>query len=569
MKKEIISRVVLAAIFLLIVAGINYFLRITINLRYPSFWFFTLFIIGLYEFIYQLYKQELVTPFLKRGGSQQMVFDPIAKKYYRVVGNQKVPMSLTSKSLKICGGILGATILLPILFMIISSPLFFSSSYQGLIGEVVEKDYATDFTFNEINQLPVVDHELAVQLGDKKLGEVRGLGSEFHVGEFSDILLMEDGNAVPYAVAPLEYNGFFKWSNNKSGTPGYIKVNKITEEVELVQEVDGKSLNLKYLNSAYFGSNLDRHTYFSGHMTNSLYGYYFELDDNGNPYFVIPKTNRNIGISGGKDVYEVVVVNPQSGEVKSYTPSNAPEWVDNIYPKSLVINQLDDWGAYVNGFMNTLFGQKDMVVTSQGSRRAYNNGQMSHYTGLTSISSDESTTGFVFVTTKEKKVTFYPVAGATENAAMQSAEGKVQNLGYTATFPVPINISGQATFYITLKDNKGLVKLHSFVNVEDYQVVATGETISEAKANYLIAISNKGTAGQGQTETISGDVERIGWYMQQGIKYNTIKLVGRDEIFVVSTMLSTEVPITNIGDTITIDVIETQVVEFKNNTLNP
>jgi hypothetical protein len=443
-----------------------------------------------------------------------------------------------------------------------SMPILFSRQYRDLIGEVEEAEFTQNFSAVDLSQLPIVDHDLAAQLGDKKLGSEAGLGSVYHVGKFTDISI----NGKLVSVAPLEYNDFFKWLTKRSvGTPGYIIVDKVTREVELVTKYDDAPIRMKYMPTGYFGHQLKRHTYFNGNMDNQLYEFSFELDDNMKPYWVAVKTKKTIGINGGDDVLSVITVDPQSGEVLEYDVDEAPEWIDMIYPRQLVLKQLNDWGIYVNGYFNSIFAQQDVIRTTYGSRRVFNEGNVYHYTGLTSSGADESTVGFAFINTRTKKTNFYSITGSTENAAMESAEGAVQNLRYHATFPIPLNVNDIPTFFITLKDDKGLIKQYSFVNIADFSIVGNGETIEKAYQDYFKKLGAKTSLPlNGDTRNISGNVLRVGSSVIDGETEYYFVLDGVDGIYVASATLSSELSITEVGDSIEFTSSGLRIIEFDN-----
>lgn len=548
-QKLLISSVSVIVFFLLF----NYFLLTVVNLRYGGIYFYFAFIVV----IIGLINLKLNGKFVIKNDTVRFVRNATVVdedgKIIQNEGSNKVSITL----FVIGGGL----IVLLILFAIISSPLFFSDSYHDLIGEVEEKEYTADFSAVDTSQIPVVDSALAEKLGDKQLGSVIGLGSEFHVGEFHDLYV--DGK--PVAVAPLEYNGFFKWINNKSGTPGYIIVDKVSGDVELVDTYDGKDLKMKYMPSAFFSNDLNRHAYFNGHMTQGLADYALELDDNGYPYWVLTKINKNVGIIGGVDVMSVVVVDPQTGVIEEYTPANAPEWIDTIYPKEIVIKQLDDWGVYVNGFFNSILGQKDVIKTTDGSRRVFEDG-VYHYTGLTSVGSDESTAGMAFINTRTKATTFYKMSGATENAAMDSAEGIVQNYGYSATFPIPLNVFDQATFLITLKDDKGLIKQYAFVNVTDFAKVGLGSSLSDAYFEYGEVIDSDDPINPGDVTTeITGNITYIANVIIESNSVYYFMIEGSNTVYEGRYSISRELPLSSVGDNVTISISDKHIVEFNNN----
>jgi hypothetical protein len=535
MKKDFLNKIGLFVGGLLTLTILNYFLLIPLNLRYTEVFFIFISLIGL---VYITFNKNII------------------EKKYMKVGPELVETKIPKKEVfYVIGGLI--TVLLIHGFS--STPLIFSKQYQQLIGEVYEKDFTTEFTIVEKNELPIVDSDYAAKLGDKKLGSERGLGSEYHVGEFSDIVVA----GKMYMVAPLEFNGFFKWMNNKS-TPGYVKVDKITGEVELVTEINNKKIELKYLSSAYFNNNLKRHAYYNGNMDNALVKTTFELDDEGRPYFIINKTHKTIGINGGDDILSVVVVDAQTGEVKEYKPSDAPEWIDTIYPKEIVLKQIDDWGYYVNGYLNTIFGEKDIVRTTNGSRRVYNENNLYHYTGLTSSGADESTVGFVFINTKTKETTFYKMTGATEYSAMRSAQGKVENFGYKATFPVTINVYDEPTFFITLKDSSGLIKQYAFVNITDFSIVGNGETINSALNSYLKALDKESVPNDTNNIEIEGTIERIGFDISGGETNYYIIIKEDKKLYYASSTISKELNVTKVGDSVKITVNNNRIVKFDN-----
>ncbi len=445
-----------------------------------------------------------------------------------------------------------------------TSKIFHAKSYANLIGTVSAPiDFSEDFdAIDTDTNLPIIDNALASILGDKEFGKHGSLGSEFHVGTFHDLSV----NSNLVAVAPLEYNGLFKWLGNKEGTPGYVMVDKYTGEVEI--KTDSR---LKYTKSAYFSKDLKRHIYLNGENAKNyiLTDFALELDDQFNPYYVISALSPTIGF-GGKDVKMVYTVNPTNGEIKSYKVNEVPEWVDTVYPENLVIDQLNNWGKYQNGFLNSVFGQKNVIQTTDGSRRVYNDNSVYHYTGLTSIANDEATIGFVFVNTKTKEVSQYSTSGATENAARSSAEGMVQNYGYTATFPIPMNVHNQPTFFITLKDDKMLIKQYAFVNISDFSKVGIGDTISNALIDYSnkllgnIAINPESD----NFETVTGKVVRISDVIISGETYYYI-LLDDGKIYSARFNLDNFLIVTTIGDEVEILVTDNIVYQFKNNTLDP
>ena len=446
-------------------------------------------------------------------------------------------------------------------YQVSSTPILLSQQYHDLIGDIETKDFTEDIPMVDLSKIPTVDEAYARRLGDKKLGEDVGLGSQVYVGDYTLISM----NDELFWVAPLEHVDIIKWFTNREGTPGYIMVSATdAQDVRLVQQdAEGNPIKLKYLPSAYFNDDIRRKVYFEGNMFEGLTDYSFELDDNGRPYWVVTTYTKKVGIHGGADATGVVVVDAQTGETAKYSVEDAPKWIDRIQPQSFVINQINDWGWYTNGFINTLFAKKGII-----------DGDWYFYTGMTSAGSDESTVGFMLSNTRTKETTFYKIAGATETAAMKSAEGKVQHLGYQSSFPLLLNVENEPTYFMTLKDNQGLVKQYAFVNVKDYSKVGTGETLDEARANYTKLVfggqGNFSDISSGEHKTITATIDRLGMSQTDGNTYYTIILKEHPELLLMgSGTISPELPISREGDQVTIEYIDAKnktktIVSFDN-----
>lgn len=461
-----------------------------------------------------------------------------------------------------------------VVYGFVSSKMFNASDYQQMITVNESGNFSDDFEKVNINELPIVDQNFAMRLGDKVLGEkftdssgdVINYGSEYEVRQFYDIYY----KGQPYMIAPLSYRGLFKWMNNKEGTPGYVLVDKYTGDRDLITSINNKDIKMKYMPSSYFGKDLKRHLYQNGFRHQQLYDYIFEIDESGHPYWVVIETAYTININGGKDVNRVITVDAQSGDIKAYKPSEAPEWIDNIYPTDLVNNQLNYWGKFKNGYLNSIFGQKGVNQTTDGSRHIYDSNELYHYTGFTSVGGDESSTGFVYVNTRTKAANLYAIVGATEDAAMKSAVGQVKNFdGYHATFPISLNVNNQPTFFITIKDSNGIIKKYTFVNIEDYRKVGLGDTIQGAYNHYLNVLDEGGIISDNEDLTdITAVVERINWNIVEGQTIYYIKFDNDETIYSAKYTLSKELPITKAGDLISIKVTGDIIKWFDNNTLS-
>lgn len=454
-------------------------------------------------------------------------------------------------------------VLIAIGVAIAGSPFRDSVTYYNQIGKIVEKDFRTDVVEIDTSQIPVVDLELAAKLADKKLGEDLALGSQMQVGKFTN---KQQVNGKLVYVAPLEHTDFFKWNSNKSGTVGYVIVSATNpNDVKLVKEINGKSLHLKYLSSAFFSSDLKRHLRNSGFKDTGLSEPSFELDDDGTPYWVV-STYKNASFWFNPEVTGVIVCDPQTGKCEWYSVEDAPEWIDIIQTEDYIKTQIKNYGEYVHGPWN--FSEKDKLTMTEHITTVYNNGNCYYYTGLSSAGADNGTVGFIMVNTRDKSAILYRMVGATEDAAMRSAEGKVQNMGYKATTPIPLNVSGIPTYFCTLKDSEGLVKQYAMLNIEDYSIVANGNTIMEAKRAYINAVNNSGSSidfgAEAYGYSVTGIVTRIGSNIENGNTYYYLILDGDDtKLYLASYMISEELPITREGDK-----VELSYVDESNGTIN-
>lgn len=435
---------------------------------------------------------------------------------------------------------------------ITTSPMIHSKSYRELIGEVKNgKEISKHIAPLAIEKVRVVDERLAYLLGEKILGSDPALGSKTELGHFT---VQKVGDEL-YWVAPLLHTGFFKWLNNSEGTDGYVLVSATNErDVQLVQTVNGKPLKIKYQSEAFFMSQMERYLYFNGYATTGLEDYTFEIDDEGNPYWVITKYKKEVGFSGN-NATGVVVLDAQTGEIQEYAVADTPEWIDRIQPQDFIEDQLNDWGEYVHGYWN--FANENKLQITEGLTLVYGeNGKPYWYTGLTSVGKDESAVGFVLVDTRTKETTYYHQSGATEYAARRSAEGKVQEKGYYASIPVPYTINGIPTYVMTLKDSGGLVKMYAMVAITDYTIVGVGSTMNETmmafKNVYNMADNRIDPNAISDRTTITTTIQRIQSDIKNGNSFYYFTVDGSQKIFIGSSQLSNELPVTQVGDSISI-----------------
>ncbi|PZR22705.1 MAG: hypothetical protein DI539_04975 [Flavobacterium psychrophilum] len=466
--------------------------------------------------------------------------------------NKKMTLKFTRASKIVLAIVPLLFIYATVLPFVTSAPIFWNQSYRELIGNVKAGDKMTNHIAPiAIEKVRVVDEDLAYLLGEKILGSDPALGSKSELGEF---FIQKVGDQL-YWIAPLQHSGFFKWMNNKAGTEGYVMVSATNErDVKLVQNLNGKDLKIKYQPAAFFGSNVERHAYFNGYMTTGLADFNFEIDDNGKPYWVATKYDKKVGFSGD-DAKGVILIDAQTGEISDYSVADTPKWVDRVQPISFVIEQLNDWGEYIHGYWN--WSNEDKLMITEDLTLVYGeDGRPYWYTGVSSVGKDESNIGFVLVDTRTKETHLYHQSGATEYAAQSSAEGKVQEKGYHASLPVPYTINGIPTYVMTLKDEGGLVKMYAMVAIGDYTIVGVGNTMRETlmsfKNVYNMAGNRINPDAKDTRTSLKTVVTRIQSDIKNGNSFYYFTVNGNPKIFIGSSQLSNELPVTIVGDSINI-----------------
>lgn len=441
--------------------------------------------------------------------------------------------------------------LLLIIGNIIGAQIFNASRYNKLIV-MEDGDFVSEVSEIGMEQIPVVDRDTATRLGQRKLGEMSDLVSQF---EIEELYTQINYNGKPVRVTPLRYGDAIKWlGNQKEGIPAYITVDMTTQETALVRLNEG----IKYSESEYFMRDVMRKLRFS-YPTKIFDDISFEIDDNGTPYWVASTVEYRIGIFSGKDIGGAVLLNAQTGESQYYDIDEIPTWVDQVYSADMILTQLTYNGKYRSGWFNSVFGQKGVLQPTDGYNYLAINDDVWLYTGITSVTSDESNVGFVLTNLRTKETRYYPVPGAEEYSAMSSAEGQVQHLSYTATFPLLLNVADRPSYFMALKDSAGLVKMYAFVDVQQYQIVGTGSTVEESRLDYLSKLKNENVdTKEEETFNITAAVIRVSSAVVDGNTCYYILLEGSDRVFTIPVSLSDRLPFLSAGDTVTVSYSEEQ-----------
>ena len=435
-----------------------------------------------------------------------------------------------------------------VLMAVVSSPLVSFPAYRDQLGEPTAENFSSDVQAMDLSQVPVVDKELAGKLADKKLGERPSLGSQVYLGEPT---IQQVNGKLVWAV-PLQHSGFFKWLTNLKGTPGYIVVSATNpNDVTYVE-----NYYIKYQPNCFLLDDLTRYVRFSGGLFQGITDYSFELDDQGQPFWVV-STYRNRRGFALPEATGAIIVNATTGEHQKYTIAALPDWVDRVQPEDFIMSQINNKGEYVHGIFN--FANRDKFQSSAGHIIVYNGGDCYLFTGLTSVGRDESAIGFMMVDMVTKQTIRYQISGATEYSAQKSAEGKVQNLRYAASFPLILNVGGRPTYFMTLKDAEGLIKQYAFVSVENYSIVGTGETVRAASNDYAQALRGAGGSNlqQQQLQQLEGTVERIASEYDGSETVYRLTLTGRrGKIFELPATVSDQLALTQPGDQVQLEYYE-------------
>ncbi len=479
MKKT--TRIIISAIITLVLAAIGYYIILpAINVYSQEFWISLLFVAFVFCFVY------LLTG-IKSAGS---VKDAISGK----------------KVFKLIAIAIAVPVAVLIVGNVISSTFLNAEKYSNIIT-VQEAVFEEDMPETGlVTNIALMDTASAEKMGDKTLGALSDVVSQYRVGDsYSQINYQRS----PQKVANLEYVDFFKWFNNRDeGIPGFVMVDPVNSSAEYVKLGE----HMKYVPSAYFDEDLLRKLRFS-YPTKIFGNISFEIDDEGNPYYIVACMKPKIALFGAMDVNEAIIFDPCDGSSELYALADIPSWVDNVFTGDLASQKYDWYGTLKNGFWNSIIGNRDCKVTTDDFGYIVLGDDVWFFTGVTSVSSDESNIGFIISNARTGEYKFYPVNGAEEYSAMQSAEGEVQEKGYDASFPSLINVSGRATYIMVLKDNAGLVKLYALVSVENHSIVATGTTQTEAKERYVQLLIDEGMIAPDQptheppAQTTDADIE--------------------------------------------------------------
>lgn len=405
---------------------------------------------------------------------------------------------------------------------------FHASEYHDQ-AKVESKTFSEDVETVDFSSIPLMDKDTAELIGDRAMGAMADLVSQYDISDnYSQINL----EGRPVRVSPLIYDDFFKWMNSKdNGIPGYVRVDMSSENVEIVRT----ETPIWVTDGEYFERNIYRHVQFT-YPFDVFSGFYFEIDDNGTPWWICPVRSFNVFPWGAETVNDVVLCNALTGECDKMALEDVPEWCDKVIPVDLLIDRYDWYGELGEGWWNSIFGQTNVTRTTDGYNYIVIGNDIWAYSGVTSASADNAIVGFVLMNQRTGETNFYSCAGATEESAMESAKGQVQQMEYEASFPLLVNIADQPTYIMTLKDNAGLVKMYAMVDVQRYQNVAVGNTLNQTLTNYTDMLNDTGIEADAEdvegavvsvsAQQVSGTIEKMTTVVKGGNTHYIVQLDG-------------------------------------------
>lgn len=533
-KKSGGKRIRLLYIPLAIALFIYYYVTLpAIHYAAVDFWFFVLLAIIGVVVVEVLADSSNFVSELKSGDVKNVKWRSIPKKYLLLI----LPLPLLW--------------LVAMIGNLVFSPFFFSEGYATMI-DIEQADFATEFPKTDLNQITLIDRDTATRLGNRHLGALTNLVSQF---EAADDYTQINIESYPYRVTPLEYAGFFKWLNNfREGIPHYFKVDNVTGAVT----VETPEQPIKYSYSDMFNRDVMRKLRFSNPFT-LFESPNFEVDDEGNPYYIATTYTRNFFLRE-PEANGLITLNAMTGETATYTLEDIPTWVDRVHSAELILHQLEMNGKYQGGYWNSLFSKQGVTEPTAGYNYLPIEDDLYLYTGITSVVSDESNIGFVLVNMRTKNTRFYPLNAAEEFSAMQSAEGSVQETGYVATFPLLVSIEGRPMYILSLKDSSGLIKEYALIDVQNYQNVYVESSVERLMLSY--AEDNPINVDEIETEeelaSINGQIDDIQAVVVEG---NTIYyFMVNGAVYTANISLSEQLPFVEAGQAVQFTVTENGVV---------
>ncbi len=470
---------IVSIVFTLVTAALIYYVWLPpMNIKSLQTWLYVLIVLGLLA--------SFTGMFHYKGKHYRMPSGP----------RRTITVSLTAVCVIVIAMLIG---------LLFSSKLFRARSYSQILT-VQEGSVENIPSVSGKHSIALMDTASAEKLGNREIGSLSDVVSQYDVSEYTQI----DYEGNPVKVTALRHAGFFKWMKNQNdGAPGYV----IVDPVSMTADYHALSEGMRYIPSSCFSQDLVRHIRFA-YPTVMFGNIHFEIDEEGNPWYVASTYTHKVGLFGGRQADGIILINPVNGEMEKMDTADVPQWVDVVYDGNLICEQYNAYAQLQNGFWNSVIGQTgcrkvteyaggddDEVSTDYG--YIAKDGDIWIYTGVTSVNSDSSNIGFILANERTEETIYIAAAGADEFSAMASAEGEVQEKGYQASFPSLILVDNTPTYIMVLKDSGGLVKMYAAVNVEQYNIVATASKQDACIEKYRALVRGDISADEAVSEDTS------------------------------------------------------------------
>ena len=440
---------------------------------------------------------------------------------------------------------------------IAGAKIFRASDYQQLLDVTLSDTttFNTDFALdgNELI-LPIIDKDVAYKRAQAQL---LSYGAQYTIAyEYFTLINVqrEDGNHL-VRVAPLEYaSSIVALNRYNSGSVGYVEVDVGLGTARLV-EVSG---GMPYVTSAWLNHKVERHLRFN-HPTKLFNEYRFEIDDQGNPYWIVPTYRNAISMFSGPVGEGVIVLNAVSGVSQYFDLGDEPTWIDRSVDDTILAEQANNYLYYKEGWLNATFGQRLNVFQLSDGYNYFIKGNTTYYiSGINSPNeADQTTVGFMAINLSTGQATSYPVSGITEMRAIEIVESdvRVSAQQLTASWPILVNLAGIPTYFVVMR-NDIQTEYYSFIDVATGANVSMKSSIALSRAEYLDKLAESGMI---ETELLNATVTVDRVLVIPGedrVEFTVTDSAFSGTYFVVSMSLNTDARFLQSGDVITIDYKE-------------
>ncbi|MGM0865964.1 MAG: hypothetical protein ACQEWF_14945 [Bacillota bacterium] len=307
-------------------------------------------------------------------------------------------------------------------------------------------------------------------------------------------------------IAPVEFSGFFKWFKGDE-TPGYFTLSATdsSSNPKFIKE------EMVYTPSAFFNKKIERHIrlnypkqIFNGDVQ-------LEIDDEGKPFY-IRTFGEFISARNGFKAKGIVMVDPKSGDTKSYKIDEVPDFIDGAISPETVSLQNSYFGNYVQGFWNSRFGKSEVKLPSDEGTEANvspifdENGDMYYFTDFTSPKEGvDSMLGYSLTNSRTGEATFY--TGNLEESymdsqgALQIIQKKFIEKKWDGEMPVLYNFYGEASWLTPVLDANGFLQNYFIVSAANPEISAFANTPNQALKQYKTALQRGGGSVDGSSKS--------------------------------------------------------------------